>query len=198
MFSNFLGQIVEWQPEPSQPIRELYEEYAPNPVPRLNKIIAILESEIASCTRSYVVVDALDEFCLEDPNSSSRLVSKLEKLGARLLITSRCPVDFTPDTFSHITIFADNDDLIIYIREQLAENKRLKKLLKGSLELEREIIEKICEKCDGMYVFQAVLCSGLALTSLQVHHCSSSHRVYLPHPDSLRSTRRPQKPPEGA
>lgn len=151
VFSNFLSQVVEKQDELSPPVLQLYKEYAAdNAIPRLDKVTAVLKSEISSCKRSYIVVDALDEFSLKDPNVSSGLVAELESLGARLLITSRYQVNFTPDTFSRIGIFASSDDLIIYIREQLAKNVRLKKMLKGSPKLENEIIENVCEKCDGM------------------------------------------------
>lgn len=110
----------------------------------------VLKSEIPSGdVTTYIVVDALDEFSLDDPPSALALIHDLEELNVRLLITCRYNISFLRRT-SMIEVSASTEDIQTFIEKRISSCPRLKDLIARSSGLRSEILKEVTAKSQGM------------------------------------------------
>lgn len=98
--SNLLSQLLEQLGlrEPSKEAVSLYGEYCHRTEswPRLDEVIKVLQVELRCFDCAFIIVDALDEFSSEKNSAPTlQFVQDLERLDARLLITSRHTIPFS-------------------------------------------------------------------------------------------------------
>lgn len=153
VLASLLLQIIKHKRKISTDIRNLYEDYSMRKgmVPTTDRMIALLRSELSAFFKVYIVVDALDEYSVPDYLFSHALVKQLQLLNARLLITSRHPVGFMPDTFLTLHVSAHADDARIFVQQHLTGH--LANILTRTPRLLDEIVSAVVAKSDGMYVF---------------------------------------------
>lgn len=149
VLASLLQQVVRIQGHVSDELHKLYEAFSSSRIiPAPDRLIKILRLELSAYHKAFIVVDALDEYSTEAYSRSHDLIYHLERLDARLLITSRHHVDFTPDTFSSLYISAQADDIRIMVRDHVKGN--LAKIIARTPSLLEEIAATIVTKAEGM------------------------------------------------
>ncbi|KAH8822719.1 hypothetical protein DL96DRAFT_308292 [Flagelloscypha sp. PMI_526] len=114
-----------------------------------------LSGRLGSFARSYIIVDALDEY--PDGVGRLELVDDLTELvvnnGVNLLLTSRPVIakDRFDERIQWMEIRAHDEDLVPYIERQLG-GARLKRLLKGNETLREEIKGVLLRQNEGMFL----------------------------------------------
>jgi hypothetical protein len=141
LFLSFLSQLLEAHPihSDSTAIGLLYREYSNRPQvpPFYSRVKEILTQEISTFDRSFIVIDALDEFSIAYPHLSVNLVRDLETLGARVLITSRSAIPFTSGCYEECPISASDEDIQSLISSEFQQGY-LPELLKRNPNLAKE------------------------------------------------------------
>lgn len=134
-------------------LRELFESChregrGPSPL-ELEHLIC----DVLPCQSSYILVDAMDEFSVNDPAQTAQFTEVLDSFavtGARVLVTSRTLP--TPSlSASHIveTHTASNSDIRSFVAHELYADDLMVDILNN--ELEAEIMSTITEQSQGMY-----------------------------------------------
>ena len=135
-------------------IRGLYDNHSKrNTRPSLRELSTLLEAEVRSLSKAFIVVDALDE-CTDINQTRHRLVYELQKLlpTARLLFTSRphiTDIDQFRD-FVRLEVLASDEDIEAYIRERIATHSRLKLFVQNDDVFKNHIVGTIMGKAQGM------------------------------------------------
>lgn len=149
VLASLLHQVVRIKRHISDELHNLYEAFSSSGIiPAPDRIINILRLELSVFRKVFVVVDALDEYSTETYSLTHDLVSHLERLDARLLITSRHRVDFTPTTFSSLDISANAADIRIMVLDHVKGN--LAKIINHTPSLSEEIVNTVVAKAEGM------------------------------------------------
>lgn len=122
--------------------------------PSFNEITKKLHSLLSQCSRTFIVVDALDE-CQVSDGGRRMLLSEIfnlqAKAGANLFATSR----FIPEIMKEfegstiLEIRASEDDLQRYLDGKMS---RLRSFVSRNLTLQEEIRTEIIKAVDGMSV----------------------------------------------
>jgi hypothetical protein len=122
-------------------------------MPSLSEISASLGSLLCEYQRSFVLVDGLDE-CSEAMRWS--LVEALQGLDSKpsLLFTSR-NIDAIGEeliAFERIEIRAHQEDIELYIDQQIRKNRNLRKLVQKNPKVSDDIKQTVFRIADGMCV----------------------------------------------
>jgi hypothetical protein len=139
-------------------LKNLYE-FHKNNRPRLSidEVSKILRSLVANYSRTFIIIDALDE-CQNSDRGSRRLLSEIFNIqastGANFFATSR----FIPDiirefkTIVILDIRANDEDIRMYLDGKLSKSRpfKLRPFLSGNLRLQGIIKAKIVQAADGM------------------------------------------------
>lgn len=124
-------------------------------LPSFQDLLSCLRSVMSSFSRSFIVIDALDE-SLVSRDGRDRLLSELFKLqgdktSLNLLATSR----FIPDIEQRFEgcliteIRGHEDDLRRYITSSLS---LLRPFVQRNVDLQKDIVDTVATSVDGMYV----------------------------------------------
>ncbi|KAJ7591853.1 ankyrin repeat-containing domain protein, partial [Mycena floridula] len=133
-------------------IHDCYKTVPPQPR-TLHGFTTALEAQIQLYSRVYLVIDALDE---SSPETRDILISTVHRLAEsgrlHVLVTSRQTIgdEFAND--SQIYIWANDGDIRRYITQRIRDGKELQKVVNGDKTLQDEIINKVTEKADGMFL----------------------------------------------
>ena len=153
LLASLLGQFARGQPSLSNSVKSLYERYKVKQAPpSFDEISHVLQSIMASYSRTFVVIDALDECGISDGGCRQFLaeISKLQaKTGASLFATSR----FIPDIVEEfkgnpsLEIRADDGDVRRYLDGHMSQ---LRPFVSRKPDLQEEIKTEIVKAVDGM------------------------------------------------
>jgi hypothetical protein len=154
LVASLLQQLVQRHSVIPNKVRSLYEQHISKRTrPTLAECYELLRSELTSCSRAFIVVDALDE-CNETNGTRSRLIAELLSLPptAYLLVTSRhvLSIEDTLNQSSRLEIRASDTDVRIYLENRIQEKSRLKRHVQADPSLRNPIIDTIVEKVQGM------------------------------------------------
>lgn len=152
VLANLLGQIVHHRGDLSHSMSALYDEYRslPNTVPPLNTILNALVSEIRAInTPVYLIVDALDEFSSTNDGRHQQLVEQLEKFRVPLMVISRKPVPFTTEPRAYVGIYANDEDILLYMQERCRRGP-WSNVVRSMPDLRNEICEGVRRNSEGM------------------------------------------------
>jgi Cdc6-like AAA superfamily ATPase len=152
LLASLLKQLCDTQPSMPNAIRELYERHSTKRTrPSVDEISAVLQSVVASYSRVFIVIDALDE-CQISGGCRAKFMNELFNLqtqhDANLFVTSR----FLPE----ITEKFDKN----YLLEIRATRGDVEKYLEGHFRqsssaiqgMQQEIRTTISDAVDGMCV----------------------------------------------
>lgn len=144
---------------PSTYISQLYETYkgstATSTRPNRERAVVILKQELACFPRTFIIIDALDEYRVSNASAQQQLVQELETFNASLLFTSRHPVAFRLGASTEIGIRASPVDVKMCVTEEMGKGL-LTMVFRGQPRMAQEVMDTIVEHTDGMYV----LCLG--------------------------------------
>ncbi|KAJ7600044.1 hypothetical protein C8J56DRAFT_767459, partial [Mycena floridula] len=154
LLESILKQLVEQRPVISEHLLSLYTTHSSRKtVPTFPELMDALHTELQSYTRTYLIVDALDE-CSDE--ARNLFLSKEAAAGLHAVMTSRNMPSITHalkvQDESTIHIEAHVEDLQIYIRGCLVGVKRLNQLVKDNRSLQDNIIEVVISKAAGMFL----------------------------------------------
>jgi Cdc6-like AAA superfamily ATPase len=153
LLASLLKQLVECQPSLPSSVKDLYNRHKTKHTrPSLGEISRSLRSVVATYSRVFIVIDALDE-CLVSHNYRSTFLSEMfslqDKCKANLFATSRSIPEiitkFNDSTL--IEIRAHDEDVRKYLDSHISQSEST--ILQSYRE---EIKTKITKAVDGMYV----------------------------------------------
>jgi hypothetical protein len=157
---SLLKQLVQDRPLVPENIKSLYRQHRNQGTsPPLDEISKVLQSIVADYSRTFIIVDALDE-CQDSDRGRRRFLSEIFNLQAKarsnLFATSR----FIPEIMEEfegtisLEIRANDEDVQRYV------NRRVPSLLRSRIskypELQDTIRREIVKGVDGMQVCSSV------------------------------------------
>jgi Cdc6-like AAA superfamily ATPase len=154
LLASLLGQLAVWQSMVPESIRELYELHRIGKKPRLsrNEILEALSSITKTYSRTFIIIDALDE--CKTNHIRNELLSEIYKLqegsDTRLMVTFRPSiVPNPPSSVRELEIRAYREDIEEYLSGRMSE---LPSVVQDNSELQYKIKTRILSLVDGMYV----------------------------------------------
>jgi Cdc6-like AAA superfamily ATPase len=154
LLSNLLKQLVQGQLSVPESVKSLYERHKDKARPSFDEILKVFHTVVAGYSRTFIVIDALDE-CQVSGGVRSKLLSELFHLqaqtGASLFATSRFIPEIEKEFRGSILleIRANNEDVQRYLDGHMS---RLPSFVSRSSDLKKEIKTEIIKAVDGMYV----------------------------------------------
>jgi hypothetical protein len=160
LLSSLLGQLTVWQPVVPESIRELYNKHRRKRRLSQNEIREALRSIIKTYSRTFIIIDALDE-CKTD-RMRNELLSEVYKLqeesDTRLMVTFRpniIPIrpNIIPKRPSNVTeleIRAHEEDIKEYLSDRMSE---LCSVVQDNNELQYKIKTRILTLVDYYYYY---------------------------------------------
>jgi NACHT domain len=154
LLASLLGQLAVWQSMVPESICELYDQHQRGEKPRLsrNEIFEALSSITKAYSRTFIIIDALDE--CKSNHICNELLSEVYKLqegsDTRLMVTFRPSiVPNPPSCVRELEIRAYKEDVEEYLSGRMSE---LPSVIQDSNELQCKIKTRILSLVDGMYV----------------------------------------------
>ncbi|KAN0075579.1 hypothetical protein V8E54_006849 [Elaphomyces granulatus] len=164
LLASLLGQLAVWKkPIIPEAIREWYNKHLKGEKPGLSRdeIRVALCSIIRTYSRTFVVIDALDE-CKTD-QIRNELLSEVYKLqegsDIRLMVTFRPSIEPEPrSSMTKLEIRAYKEDIEQYLSSRISE---LRTVVRRSNELQRKIKDRISTLVDGMFLLAQLYINSL-------------------------------------
>ena len=156
LLTSLLKQLVQEQSLVPKIVRSLYESHKDKRTrPSLDEILKVLHSVVTGYSRTFILVDALDEYQGSDGGRKKFLTEIFDlqaKTGASLFTTSR----FIPEILKEfegrsiwLEIRARNEDVARYLDGHIS---RLPSCVSRSYGLQQRIKTEVIKAVDGMYV----------------------------------------------
>ena len=160
MLANLLRQLSEYLQYIPQELQSLYGSRFLDPNqknPTTEQWIALIELLCKKFSRTFLIIDALDECPEFDDNSNevrAKMVSSLLRLSrsAHVFVTSRPSVDVAAKIPGCMTlrIQAKYSDLRSYLKARKTEHTALGTIIDQDPALEGHLEDTICRKSNGM------------------------------------------------
>ncbi|KAH7156643.1 hypothetical protein EDB81DRAFT_867642 [Dactylonectria macrodidyma] len=154
--SSLVQQLVQRQSEVSQSVKDFYAKaMSRHTRPTLVDYSNLLHLEIGRLPKTFIVVDALDEYVEKDGSRSILLQQfRLLRHKVNLLVTSRhasvAEGDFEVD--ATLRIRANDEDIERYLRFQIHHNRNLATCVQKFPELEDDMVTSISTSAHGMFL----------------------------------------------
>jgi len=155
LLSSLLKQLLWGQESIHESVKTLYERHRPNQTrPSLGEIGAVLRSVVINYSRTFIIIDALDECQVSDENRT-KFLSEISKLRlqtqANLFLTSRHIPEIEMEFEGSVSmeIRASSDDVRRYLEGHMSQ---LPSFISHKVDLQDEIVTEITQAADGMYV----------------------------------------------
>ena len=154
LIASLLKQSLQQQQEITADVKEAYQgRVRAGTRPKVQEMLKLLQKAMASFSRTYVVVDALDELSSQDQVRQS-LLEELRSLqvthGCNLLITSRHITNLTLEFREPLCleIRASPEDVRKYVYGHMTQ---LTNCVRTNVGLQESIASSIVAAVDGMY-----------------------------------------------
>ena len=153
LLASLLSQFFQEQPSVSTSMKSLYERHRIKQTrPSFNEISQVLQSTMASYSRTFVVIDALDECNISDGSCREFLAAIFNlqvKTGTSLFATSRFIPDITEEFRGSpaLEIRANDGDVRKYLDRRMSQ---LRPFVLRNPDLQEEIKTAIVKAVDGM------------------------------------------------
>jgi Cdc6-like AAA superfamily ATPase len=155
LLASLVKQLVQEQSSMPERVKSLYEYHKDKRTrPSFDEISKALHSVVADYSRTFIIVDALDECQISD-GGRTRLLSEIfnlqAKTGASLFATSRYIPEIMKEFEGSVSleIRASDEDVRRYLDGHMLE---LPSLVVRSHDLQENIKTEIIKAVDGMYV----------------------------------------------
>ena len=153
LLASLLGQLVQGRPSVPDSVKSLYGRHETKRTrPPFGEISHALQSIMASYSRTFIVIDALDECGISDGGWRkflSEIFNLQAKTGASLFATSRFIPDITEEFKGSpsLEIRANSDDVRKYLDGHMPQ---LRSFVLRNPDLQEEIKTEIVKAVDGM------------------------------------------------
>lgn len=155
LVASLLKQIIQGEPSLLHIAKSLYEKHKDKHTnPSLDELSNALQTAVATHSKVFILIDALDEIQSHDGHREkllSAIFNLQENCQANLFLTSRPIPDITEKFKESLTleIRAANEDVDRYLKGHMF---KLPKFVNESPELQEEIKTSILNSVDGMYI----------------------------------------------
>lgn len=147
-----LAQFLSWSEKVPDHLQRMYNKKPRDPL-RMDDIISILESLVQSSQKSFLIMDALDEY-YDDDGARSRFLHLIQRLQAsgnlRIMMTARPHLSDDPAlskwSDATVQITASDDDLHTYLDHKICGFP----YLPDDFDLRLSIADRIVEASAGM------------------------------------------------
>ncbi|KAJ7113601.1 hypothetical protein C8R44DRAFT_596213, partial [Mycena epipterygia] len=136
-------------------VRELYTHHCTrNTKPSLNEVSGLLTAAVVRQSKFYFIVDALDEYPENQRNILLKHLSLLQGPTTSIMITSRPHITVEPffSDFQNLEIRATENDIREYVDKHIQSSTRLSKHVRTRPELQHQILTKIINNVQGMFL----------------------------------------------
>ncbi|KAJ7108280.1 ankyrin repeat-containing domain protein [Mycena epipterygia] len=132
--------------------------------PSLDEVFNLLEAVIAQCSRTYLIVDALDEYPEDKQYILLKYLALILGPTTNIMITSRPHVTLDPFLLNAqmIDVCATEHDIRRYVDIHILQSPRLSRHIKTRPELQEEICSKIISNVEGMFLLAKLHIESLA------------------------------------
>ncbi|OCK96438.1 uncharacterized protein K441DRAFT_552403, partial [Cenococcum geophilum 1.58] len=154
---SLLRQLIQKRPPVPENFKSLYEQHNKDDTkPSISEVSQILEFIVHTYSRTFIIIDALDE-CQVSEGGRSKFLSEIfnlqTKTGANVFATSR-PIpdivhEFEKQKSISLPVRASNEDIRTYLDPRMSE---LPLFVQDSPPLQEEIKTAILEAADGMFL----------------------------------------------
>jgi hypothetical protein len=148
-----LKQLVQSRLKFADVIDKLYEQHNTSRTrPSLDEIFDILQIVCSKYTKTYLIIDALDE-CTNQNNTCQQLLSKIRALQKKVRLQFMATARFMPEIEEEfqsaqiLEVHASQGDIQRYVEGHLME---LPTVIQNDDELRKTVLTKIAEAVDGM------------------------------------------------
>lgn len=153
LVGSILKQLLAQLPTLPLSILDFYDKLSSkNDVPTSEQMLSLVLNTCKVYKKTFLVVDALDE--CEARRSFLPVLEQLGRAGVRVLVTSRPHKPDIADFFrnsSRLDIVASDDDIKLYVEEQISSNFKHKELAeKLSEDMRRTIVSTIMRNAQGL------------------------------------------------
>lgn len=155
LFLNLLKQLILGQPFMPEAVKDIYHRHKDKRTrPLFEEVSKVLQSVISEFGRSFIIIDALDEYRSEDGGRNSFISEVLavqNKTNANIFATSRFNSDIEKDLKGSVSleIRARPDDVLKYLEGHILQ---LPSFVSRNMLLQDEIMTTIVQAVDGIYV----------------------------------------------
>lgn len=154
VIASLSKQLIQAQSEASANVKSLYAKHIrQNTRPELGNLVQAFQSEIRSCAKVFIVVDALDE-CPEDNGVRQHILTELRSMAVtvKLMFTSRylTAIERELQGAIRLDIQADEDDIRLYVKGRISREHRLMRHIQADSGLRDDIENTIVDKARGM------------------------------------------------
>lgn len=156
LLAAILKQLAQGRLSAAESVVRLFNHHSSQGTrPSLEELFGALQSIVASYSRVYLVIDALDE-CTDREGTRSNLISKLRSLQSNadlfILVTSRFIPDIVNEFKSEPTIEvrASKADIELFLKGRMYQ---LPNCVKRDDALQVLVQEKLAAAADGMLVY---------------------------------------------
>ena len=153
LIASLLKQLLQELSSVPDSVKIIYSQHKDKQTrPSLDEILKTLESVIATYSRVYIVVDALDECQLSGgyrPKFLSSILNLQARTGAKLFVTSRPIPDIEKEFKScpQLEIIASDKDVMRYLNGHISQ---LPLFVLSKPKLQEEIMTEIVKAVKGM------------------------------------------------
>jgi hypothetical protein len=155
LLASLLKQLVQERSFLPDTVKDLYNRHKSKRIrPSFEEISRTLQSMAAIYSRTFIIVDALDE-CQKSDGCRAKFLAELinlqAKCGANVFATSRFIPEITAKFAASVSleIRASDKDIRVYIDSRIS---KLPAFVLRSSDLQEEIKNGIVDAVDGMYV----------------------------------------------
>jgi hypothetical protein len=155
LIASLLKQLLQKLSSVPDSVKTVYNQHKDKHTrPSVDEILKALESVIATFSRVYIAVDALDECQLSGgcrPKFLSSILGLQARTGAKLFITSRPLPDIRKEFKNCLSleILASDEDIRRYLTGHMLQ---LPNFIFSKPQLQEEIKTEIAKAAQGMYV----------------------------------------------
>jgi hypothetical protein len=155
LLASLLRQLIQENTTVPENVKSLYERHnGRRSYPSIDEISQVLQSVVTSYSRTFIIIDALDE-CQVSDGSRRKFLSKIFDLQAKTAVSLFATSRFILDIINRfegsvsVEIRAYDEDIQRYLNGQIS---RLPSFVSRNHCLQEEIKTEIIEAVDGMYV----------------------------------------------
>ncbi len=155
LLSSLLKQLLWGQASMPESVKTLYEQHWQQQTrPSLSEIGATLRSVVVNFSRTFIIIDALDE-CRVSGGSRTKFLSEVSKVRrqtqANLFLTSRHipEIEIEFEGSVSMEICASSNDVRRYLEGHMSQ---LPSFISHKIGLQEEVVAEITQAADGMYV----------------------------------------------
>jgi hypothetical protein len=157
LLASLLKQLVQQQASTPESVKSIYDRHQDKRTrPSFDEILKALQSVIACYSRTFIIIDALDECQVSCDTLLSAMFALQAQTQTSLFATSR-PVPEITSYFEGCIlkdIRAQDNDVFSYVNERISRVRRPR--ISKYPELQNAIRREVVKAADGMYVHSPV------------------------------------------